>query len=126
MHFTKPTAKSYIYDAHLSQQEMLQMLMRDSVRARNSSTGTLIAMKPYNTMQWNHNRLEMMESFYRAIACIVLMLPLPPDAAYMVEVASESQIYWQLKDQHGKGNVINQVHVYDDDGDEIITTPTRI
>ena len=119
MHFTKPTAKSYVYDAHLSQQEMLQMLMR------NTSTATVAAMNPYNTKQWNLNRLEMMESFYRAIACIVLMLPLPADAAYLAEVAYESQVHWRLKDQHGKGNVLNQVHVHDD-GDEIIMTPTRI
>lgn len=118
MHFTKPTAKSYIYDAHLSQQEMLQLLMI-------SLSSMDFDLKPH-TKRWNILALKHMESIYRTIACIVLMLPLPPDAAHIVEMSCESEVHWQLKDQHGKGNVINQVHVHDDDGDEIITTPERI
>ena len=117
MHFTKPTAKSYIYDAHVSQQEMLQLLMI------NLSSLDFDLM-PQNR-RWNILVLKHMESIYLTIACIVLMLPLSPDAAHIVEMSCESQVQWQLKDQHGKGNVINQVHVHDD-GDEIITTPTRI
>ncbi len=120
MHFTKPTAKSYIYDAHLSQQEMLQLLMR------NTSTATVADMQPYNSKQWNLNRLEMVESCYRAIACIVMMQPLPPDAAYMLEMSYESPVYYELSATHGKGNVINQVYIHDEHGDTINSTPIRI
>jgi len=119
MHFTKPTAKSYIYDAHLSQQEMLQLLMRNMSNA-------VADFKPYNTKQWNINRLEMVEAFHRAIACIFMMQPLPPDAASMVEMSYETPVYRELSATHGKGNIINQVYIHDEHDEQINSTPQRI
>jgi hypothetical protein len=120
MYFTKPTAKSYIYDAHLSQKEMLQSLML------KMSTLNVAATKPYKTARSKPKMLQMVESIYSAIACTVLMLPLPADAAHIAEMSLETPVYLQLGDQHGKGNIINQVHVHDDYGNAIKITPMRI
>lgn len=113
MHFTKPTAKSYIYDAHVSQQEMLQLLMRHG------------SLKPQNILSMrqglnhlNATILDNIENIGTAVACTILMLDLPPAAEYAAMQSAEYTIHKQLANNH---SIINALHVYNDDGDDAIT-----
>jgi hypothetical protein len=118
MHFTKPTAKSYIYDAHLSQQEMLQLLMRHgSIKPQNISN-----MRP-GLDHFNALVLRNVENIGTAVACIILMLSLPFAAEYAAMQSAEHTIHKTLNQP---SSTINALHVYSDEGDDITIAPVYI
>ena len=118
MHFTKPTAKSYIYDAHLSQQEMLQLLMRHgSIKPKN-----ILSMKP-GLNNLNAAVLDNIENIGTAVACTILMLSLPPAAEYAAMQSAEYTFHKALADNN---SIINALHVYSDDGGDITIAPVYI
>jgi hypothetical protein len=118
MHFTKPTAKSYIYDAHLSQQEMLQLLMRHgSIKPKN-----ILSMRP-GLDHFNALVLHNIENIGTAVACTILMLSLPPAAEY---VAMQSAEHTAHKTLNQPSSTINALHVYSDEDDDITIAPVYI
>lgn len=118
MHFTNPTAKSYIYDAHVSQQEMLQLLMNHG------------SLKPHNIMSMKQGMdylnaaiLDNFKNIGTAVACTILMLDLPPAAEFAAMQSAEYPIHKQLANNR---SIINALHVYNDDGDAITVAPVYI
>jgi len=118
MHFTKPYAKSYIYDAHLSQQEMLQLLMRH----RGIKPQNILSMKP-GLDHLNALILYNFENIGTAVACTILMLSMPPSAA---DAAMQSAERTAQKTLNQPSSTINALHVYSDEGDDITIAPVYI
>lgn len=119
MYFTHPTGKTYIVNAHVSQQEMLNMLMQSF----NALNFEMLSSGSWHGRNLNRHVYAGARDVARAIAMVVMMQRTTDSrVASTLELSAEMHIDRQLPD----GSQLNKVYIHADDGQVMSYVPVRI